>query len=721
MKRRKLKKGGGYLLLCTVMFLGALLLIGCGSSGDTGATGATGAAGPPGATAPGGGTVIPSTSETCSVCHSTGKIADIAVFHPDPTGADVTLSNITLTNTGGIPVVSFHAATTAGAVTDLVFADVRFYIANLVPAGTPTIGYTATQGTWDSPYFERWASETSSTAGAVFDTTDAANGNYTYTFATGFGSTAATDEAPDYDPTDTQRLLIRVSGHDDASGNAVTNNTVGFLDFVVPAAGASAVALDSQRQFVTADACKKCHGAPFQQAAHADGYLDTRACVICHSPIGHYGTGGLSSADMVADNAYLPVLIHQIHAAIDNPKFADEVRGLGFAGVTYPQEIGKCVVCHTDSGLSLGTGDQVDNWKNHPSAEICGSCHIAVNFTTGDNHSGGVQTNDTCSVCHPNSGFGFGKSVTTAHDTTPTGVNIPEFNATLNITAPINGTYYTEGEAPEVRVTLTDHGSSLAVAPAVYTTPQDAAGHTGGGLAVANVSVYGPRSKSVPVLATNTVTDPAFDSAADLPTQGHNLFVLGDDPQVTTDSLGFGYQLLPIPAGMTPGTYMVRVRIGDYGRVGTDNYHIESTAFTTIQIGNTAGLKVAGNDCINCHGTGTAAFHDERHAVVFDTDQCLACHDQSENHAIPIANRVHAVHSANSDGDLYFILGEGTRDWSDVTFPLNIQIDDGDPLCVGCHTSGNTTYKTNPFMMPCVGCHTNDGILDHMRQNGGPF
>jgi hypothetical protein len=713
MKPRHLRKGGGHLLLCTVMILGALLLIGCGSSGDAGppgATGATGPTGPPGSTAPGGS--LATTSETCSICHSAGKIADVADFHPDPTGQDVAISDITLTNSGGIPAVSFHAATASGSVTDLVFADVRFYIADLVPAGTPTIGYTATQGTWDSPYFERWASETSSTAGAVFDTTDAANGNYTYTFATAFAD--ATTEAPDYNAAHTQRLVIRVSGHDDASGNAVTNNTVGFLDFVVPAAGASAVALDSQRQFVTADACKKCHGAPFQQAAHADGYLDTRACVICHSPIGHYGTGGLSGADMVADNAYLPVLIHQIHAAIDNPKFADQVRGLGFGGVTYPQEIEKCVVCHTDSGLTLGTGDQTDNWKDHPLAEICGSCHIDLNFTTGDNHAGGPQTNDTCTVCHPADGFGFGKSITTAHDTTPTGVNVPEFDVTLTITPPINGSYYDVGEAPEVRVTLTDHGSGIAVAPSLYTTPQDVAGHTSGGLAVASLYVYGPRAKSVPVLTTGSTDDP--------PAQSHNLFVLGTDPQVTSDITGFGYQLLPIPAGMTAGTYMVRVRIGDYGRVGTGNYHIESTAFTTIQIGTaTIEEKVAGTACVNCHGTGTAAFHDERHAVVFDTDQCLACHDQSDNHAIPIANRVHAVHSANSDGDLYFILGEGTRDWSDVTFPQNIQMTDGDPRCVACHTSGDTTYKTNPFMMPCVGCHTNDGILDHMRQNGGPF
>jgi hypothetical protein len=631
----------------------------------------------------------------------------VAVKHPDPTGEDVTLSNITVSNVGGLPMVTFHAATPSGPVADLTFSDVRFYMANLVPAGTAT-----SWGTWSSPYFERWANESSSTTGAVF--TNNGGGNYSYTFATGFGSTAALTDAPDYTTADSQRLMIRVDGHNDANGNAITHNSIGFLDFMVPAAGSTATTMVSQRLFVTADACKKCHGPPFAMAAHANHYLDTRACVICHSPLGVYGTR------MQADSAYLSVFIHKIHGAIDIPKWTQEgrINGLGYSAVTYPQNIENCVVCHTTSGLNLGTGNQIDNWKTHPTAEICGSCHTTVNFATGENHPGGVQTSNTyCVVCHPASGSGFGKSVTAAHDTTPTGVNVPEYDVTLYITPPANGSYYVAGEAPTVTVTLKDHTTGLAVNPALYTTAQDSAGVSGGGLNVALLYVYGPRAKSVPVLATGTMTDPAFDASTDTPTQGHSLFVGGTDPQVTTDQNGFSYHLLPIPSGMTSGTYMVRVRIGDYGRVGTGNYHIESTAFTNIQIGTaTVSPKVAGDACVNCHGTGTAPFHDERHAVVFDTDQCLACHDQSGNFAIPIADRVHAIHSANSAGDLFNIDGSGGRDWSDVTYPQDIS------RCVTCHNSGDTTYKTNPFMMPCAGCHVGiDGVLDHMRQNGGPF
>jgi OmcA/MtrC family decaheme c-type cytochrome len=716
----------GYALFC-IMILGTILLAGCLKE-DMGPPGSPGPPAPNEPTVPDGGPTA--TGETCRACHGTGKISAIAETHPGP-GMDVTLSDIILTNPAGTPSVSFNAATDDGPVTDLVFDDIRFYIADLVPADTPTAG----GGTWSSPYFERWAYESTSsgTPTGIFDTTDAVNGNYTYTFVTGFGSAAALAEAPDYSETHTQRLVFTVAGHYDADGYAVTNNAVGFLDFVTPTDGGAVTTSVSQRMFVTTGACTKCHGEPFQQAFHATTYPDTLACVICHSPLGPDGDR------MQDDSAYLSVFIHKIHAAMDitrkstgEPLFGEAVRGLGYNAVTYPRDIENCVVCHSNpNNLALGSGDNIDNWMNNPTAEVCGSCHVDVDFTTGENHEGGIRPNNTCAVCHPATGIGFGMSVTEAHEKTPPDeMNVPEYNVNLDITPPVNGSYYVAGEEPEVRVTLTDYATGNPVDSTIYTTGQDDPGVSGGGLSVAGLYVYGPRTEPVPVLATDTVTDPDFDNSTDTPTQAHSLFVGGNDTLVTTDSSSFGYQLLEIPDGMTAGTYMVRVRIGDYGRINDVDYHIESTAFTTIQIGTaTVSPKVAGNACISCHGTETAPYHEIRHASVFDTDECLSCHDQSGNHAIPLANRLHALHSTNSAGDIYNIQG-GSRDWSHVTFPQNIQsfltgqlTDDGLPRCVGCHTSDADTYKTMPYMMPCVGCHANPEFSDieHMRQNGGPF
>ena len=772
MKRTPLKKGGRYVIF-TVMILGAFLLFGCGDDGDRGPAGPPGPPGPPGDP---GTSVSAATAETCSICHAQGDIADIAVAHPDdpaPTGSEVTISNITLTNTGGVPVVSFHleealsgdpVVLTDTPPDDLAVDKFRFMMADLVPAGTPTDSW----GTWDSPYWERWVYErTPGSTGypqGTLDLTDAANGNYTYTFATAFGSPAALADAPDYDPTHVQRLFIRFDGREDdnippvilADGASVTQRTVGFLDFNVPADGATAVALDPQRQFVTAETCEQCHSPNWERAAHAGGYRDTRTCVICHSPLGfdnlQTDPEEVNRGQFMQDtDAYASVFFHKIHGAVDIPFWSNRIGGLGYSAVTYPQDISDCVVCHTDSGLDLGTqAIFIDNWKNNPTAEICGSCHDNVNFETGENHEGGAQlTNEGCTFCHPASGGGIGKDITAAHDTTATGPDVPEFEVNITIDPPVNGTHYVEGEAPKVLVTLVKTSDGLPVDPAVYTALQDAEGSVGGGLALASLYVYGPRAKAVPVLTTGSTTDPNFDPEGGAnPQQAHALFAGGTDPRVSSSAAGFSYQLLPITADMEPGTYMVRFEGGDYDTPsGTDDdYVTHSTALINFQVGtDVEEFKVAGDACLNCHGDTRMHLQGAHpHNAAFDTDECLGCHDQSGvpgNFGVPIANRVHAVHAANAEGDIYvfsdiYYNGEPEdRPWFEITFPREID------NCNTCHDSGydpgtNTfegTYKTLAFMMPCSGCHvgmSNDvqgdlpfvpGVYDHMVQNGGPW
>ena len=62
-------------------------------------------------------------------------------------------------------------------------------------------------------------------------------------------------------------------------------------------------------------------------------------------------------------------------------------------------------------------GAQHTNWLDHPSRDVCGSCHYDVDFTTGENHPGGAFDDDSvCSICHkPDSGNEFDASVRGAH------------------------------------------------------------------------------------------------------------------------------------------------------------------------------------------------------------------------------------------------------------------------------------------------------------------
>ena len=482
-----MKRRSGFLCktLTLLMIFGALTLAGC--SGDDGANGLNGKNGTDGAP---------------------GEPGTPAIASATPVGADQTVSNIALVNASGKAKVSFEVATAKGPVTDLTFDSIRMYLADIVPAGTAT----ATQGTWDSPYLERWGYESTSSSTPEGTFVNNGDGSYVYTFATAFGSAAALAEAPEYSATHQQRLLIRISG---TSG--VTANTVGIMDITaVPAAGQTAteVAAADQRVYAAIEGCKNCHGDHMEKAAHANGYLDTRACVVCHSPLGHYGD------EMQADDAYLSVFIHKIHSALDMAAFDNRILGNGYVDVTYPQEPKNCVVCHS------GASTQVDNWKNHPTMEICSSCHTTVDFATGASFVGldGVTkthtvqtTNANCSLCHPNAGaVSAGVApIPAVHDTTLTGNQASEFGVAISMTAPANGEYYDPAvdAAPVVTVTLTDAATGNAVAGTVYTTlstdPTSAKGVVGGGLSAANLFVYGPRNEAVPVLTTGSTTDMA--------------------------------------------------------------------------------------------------------------------------------------------------------------------------------------------------------------------
>jgi OmcA/MtrC family decaheme c-type cytochrome len=656
--------------------------------------------------------------ESCAVCHGEDRDWDVAAVHTTNdavlTNGDLIATVTGITETvGGILTVAFSVEDQAAAgVAGLLPS--RIYAVDIVPAG---VG----ENIYDTDYPERWAYERADSTGLVAQAgyslgtwTDLTGGDYTYEMAIAVGGDADNDvvdplvDEPDNDPTDgdyaadfartnTQRVVMRLG----ADGY---NNAVLIQDFVLGAAAGDAVTLaDPARVLAPTDGCKKCHSDRMEEAAHAGGYLDTRACVVCHSPIGHYGE------EMLADDAWLTALIHKIHSAIEMPAFDDRYTINGedrsYDAVTYPQDPKDCAVCHT------GNENMTDAWQTNPTKEACGTCHVDVDFATGVGHgpsdsgaSGGAQaTNEFCVACHPDTGDdSFGGSITAVHDVTIT----PAYTTTITLSADANAdAVYEAGE--EILVTVTVTGAT-----GDYDGAAVGAGETG--FTKANLYVYGPRAEAVPVLATGSTTDPAY-VAGTLPTQSHNMMVGGTDAQVMTDADGFKYQLLAIPEDLEPGTYMVMAYVthtsssGFYRTTtGTDGW-----ALTTIQIGTaTEEEKIAGDGCNDCHqqSDGDIAWGSMYHRSYFGTDGCIGCHDKSGNHADPIANRVHAVHAASATGDLL------AADWSEITYPQD------SANCVTCHDSGNDSYLTNPLAQACQGCHgDNDGAKNHMILNGADF
>ena len=401
-----MKKRTSFLLIALCL-LAPLAFFGCGSDGSdgsngangangaTGATGATGAAGPAGP--------VTNTNESCMVCHTTGRIADITDksggVHYDPlnTLPNLTVDNIVVTdNASGNLVVSFTVKIDNNApYTKLDNTSSYFFAADLVPAGTVAAALDgAPQST---AQFERWAFERTGTfattgqpvrnyAFGTFDNSAFATGRYTYTFATPLGSTTAYDNAQHFSAADIQRVWVRVAG---TPSNTYTGG-VGFVDFTLggTAPGYTVTPLTYlARQFVTIEACQKCHGPKNQFMDHASSYMDINGCVICHSPIINANNGGGSATATPTGpqttkffmvDLWLGKMIHRIHdgegSTLTNKPQVD---------AEYPQDIRVCVSCHSNpSGKNLGAGDQTANWNTHPTAAYCGTCHIGFPLTS---------------------------------------------------------------------------------------------------------------------------------------------------------------------------------------------------------------------------------------------------------------------------------------------------------------------------------------------------
>ena len=530
MKRLKLFRG----VSLAVMLALVLALAGCsgGSDGAAGAPGAsvTGDTGPTGATGATG---------------ATGGDPRVAIFHGEPAllqtgefaGGAKSMANVTITgataDAGGVVTVNFDVTASPTPVTTV--ASVSAAIFKLAPKGgglsynkwVPYIWRTETvSGTADAagnPFVNpdgtvvnQGYRESSGTGAANGTLVNNGGGSYTYTFKKNLSTATMPDGTTlvGYDQSLTHRVSIYTGGHSGPTGE-------GDFDFV-PAGGA----VTQTRNIVKTDTCKNCHGPEF--AGHGGDRITVEGCVTCHSP-GSYDAQSGESIEMA-------VMIHKIHAGnelrsvagldgayYDNPWTAlDETLDNGkyilwghsttpvsWEGAAFPAVLSNCQACHT------GSGENVTNWAAVPSRAACGSCHDSIVFATGANHGpggiGGAQaSDDNCTVCHPNTGVGFGQSVTVAHNWTTKDIrNIPEFDITLTASAPANGTHFVNGESPVISIALKDKVTGAVIVPA--TVIQDPTGEgcianaagtactvpRDGLFTAANVYVTGPRAQRI--------------------------------------------------------------------------------------------------------------------------------------------------------------------------------------------------------------------------------
>jgi hypothetical protein len=678
-------------ILFAALLMAVFALGGCG---DDGSAGAPGPEGPAGADATFDAETLVELGLQDSVV-ALNPVLDLSntVEYDATTG--VLTAHFTLTD-----------GTAANNVVD-AFSDAyefRFYVAELIDNEDGTIGQS-----WNQLFSERGtpAAEDPDDHLPGTLTQDPDTGKYTYVFA---DTVAASDnvfrvtararwrECVDVDKSGGRCDARRTDDIYVVFANPVNDN----YDFLQSDPGNELTS--SGADMVTTEACESCHGARIGNVGHGGGYTKVKTCNNCHNVNYMATVNDGAGNDGEGDLAFM---IHRIHnAGVFDRLGEDPDRGIppeDFSHVTYPQHIYTCSKCHTDDAPNANLSELV------PTSMNCGSCHSDVNFVTGDNHAAGPQTDANCSLCHK-AGFAIGGvslDPAVVHNPDPEPANVPEYDVTIGMTPPVNGEYYAAGETPWVRVNLAVDG--VPVPGSVYTADADgegAAGNLGPGLSTANLFVYGPRSNAVPVLTSNSTTDPAWDPLT-RPTQGHSLLLTGGvstDPQVRTNANGYQYQLMDNFSDLAPGTYMVRFEGEDYGAISDADYRTASSAVITFQVGTaTEEPKVSGDACKNCHGDTIMHLEGAHpHHQSFDTDGCLGCHDLSENYGNYIGNRVHAVHSASATGDLHpQSFGGPPRNWSHVTFPRPAN------NCRTCHTNSAADVPVwrDPNEVACGGCH----------------
>lgn len=556
--------------------------------------------------------------------------------------------------------------------------ELRFYVSELAedPLATADPGLA-----WNRLIYERGTpADAESPLPGTLTVIDGIAGEYRYTLADMLPQTS-----------NVLRLTARARWRETIGDTRynIINPVNASYDFLQAAAGSQLAA--SGADMVDTNACNSCHGVRIGNVGHGGGYTEVKSCNNCHNLA--YQTPRNGGEGDLAN------MIHRIHSA---GSFEQLEGGADFSHVTYPQETSACTKCHNDQAPNA------DLAFTNPTRRNCGSCHMSVNFATGEGHAGGPFDDDTlCTACHQKSGSSINggipgtdhRSMIAGSSLAPKPANVPEFNVQIQLPKPANGAFYVAGETPVVTVLLTPNDGGPAVD---YTAPADAKGDRDGALSSANLYVYGPRIDAVPVLTTGSTTDPAWDPAT-RPQQRHSLLAGGSDPQVLTNANGYHYRLMDNIGDLQPGTYMVRFEGADYGAFSDDNYVTTSTAVVNFQVGQAeVEPKVSGDACTNCHGDTRMHLEGAHpHNQPFDTDGCLGCHDLTSNYGDYIGNRVHAIHSQSETGDLG---PHETYDWSHVTFPQ-------DPNnCSVCHTNPNANppvWRTvNP--VACAGCHGSD-------------
>ena len=272
-------------------------------------------------------------------------------------------------------------------------------------------------------------------------------------------------------------------------------------------------ALDTQGRYdLSRPKCSSCHEGPISGKLylhHIDvgfsptgnwslDYEPARTCKACHNNEGYAAYKDTSApGGLVTD----PIVrrVHGVHMGADLklPFNTSSVNGdfKDYTHIEFPSDVRNCTKCHLD-----------DRWSSQPSRMACASCHDNIWFgataqlpSNMKSHTGGKVTDDNfCAVCHDRDGIAG--AVADAHALEADSSIPPNFKlppapmdvVDIAMTPPANGNFYVAGEKPLVTLVIKDDTGN----------PIDHTKVTDGNFSTASLFVYGPRSRTVPVLTS---------------------------------------------------------------------------------------------------------------------------------------------------------------------------------------------------------------------------
>lgn len=582
--------------------------------------------------------------------------------------ADGTVTaRVKFTDPKGLPL-DREGVTTPGAIS------CSFVIAYIRPEGQYWSYTTRVQ---TSPITNQSAEQASADTGGRW--TKTAEGEYTYTFGkklpAGFDA-AATHSIGIYGSRNLTEFELGTNYDDDVYN-------------FVPAGGPVTVV----RDLIKTSTCNKCH---LDMGFHGGSRKTMELCNLCHSP---------QTIDPDTGNTVdMKVMIHKIHmgSSLPSVEAGNPYVIVGhnqsvhdYSHVAFPAEANNCRACHED-GKDVA---QPDNWQK-PGMVACGSCHDNIDFSTGKNHAGVVQTNDNgCNRCHPS-------KMSAEFDLSAEGAHlVPEESKQL---AGVNF------EILEVA------NAKPGAAPTVVFTIKDDAGNPIAASSMTRLRVYlaGPNTD---------YTNATYIS--------ENAFTADGVPE---NGLYWWNFTRPLPAN-AKGSWTVAIE----GRKDVTLNPGTASAMTIRDAGVNKQLafsvdgspvkarrKVADTaKCNACHSN--LAFHGGSRNTV---EQCAICHnptavaDPQPQRSIDLGVMVHKIHRGAALSRGYSI---EDADYSKVGYPGDLR------NCVSCHVDGTQQIPetdtrmavVSPFdyISPagrttanCLACHDSQSAAAHASTNTDP-